>query len=250
MPKIAVFDSGLGSISVIRPIQKRIKSEIIYFADQKNYPYGTKSSSKLNSIIKSTISKLEEKFSPDIIIVGSNTPSLLLGIKTRHKIVGVLPPLREASKETRTRSIGILATRSVIRSKILQQYIRKNVPKNIQVTKINASPLVDLVESGKFISEKSLTVKTIKKVLDNISKNKIDTVTLSSTHLPFLLPVLQRIFPKVLFLDPADSIAMKIADKISNKKSRSSLKIYASGNVRNFQAKLYKIGIKNKVSSL
>ena len=250
MPKIAVFDSGLGSLSVIRSIQKRIKCEIIYFADQKNYPYGTKSSRELNSIIKSTILKLEEKFSPDMIVIGSNTPSLLLGIKTRHKIVGVLPPLREASKKTRTGSIGILSTRSVIRSKTLQQYIRKNVPKNIQVTKINASPLVDLVESGKFISEKSLTLKTIKKVLDNISKNKIDIVTLSSTHLPFLLPVLQQIFPKVLFLDPADSVATKIASKISNKKSRSSLKIYASGNVRNFQAKLYKIGIKNKVSSL
>lgn len=250
MPKIAVFDSGLGSLSVIRPIQKKIKSEIIYFADQKNYPYGTKSSRKLSSIIKSTISKLEEKFSPDVIVVGSNTPSLLLGIKTRRKIVGVLPPLREASKKTKTGSIGILATRSVIKSKTLQQYIRKNVPKNIQVTKINASLLVDLVESGKFISEKRLTVKTVKKVLYNISKNKIDTVTLSSTHLPFLLPVLQQVFPNVLFLDPADCIATRIAGKISNKKSRSSLRIYASGNVRDFQAKLYKIGIKNKVLSL
>ncbi len=250
MPKIVVFDSGLGSLSVIRPIQKKIKSEIIYFADQKNYPYGTKSSRELNRIIKSTILKLEEKFSPDMIVVGSNTPSLLLGIKSSRKIIGVLPPLCEASKKSRTGSIGILETRSVVRSKTLQQYIRKNVPKNIQVTKINASPLVNLVESGKFISEKRLTVKTIKKVLDDITKNKIDTVTLSSTHLPFLLPVLQQVFPNVLFLDPADSIATKIASKISSKKSRSSLRIYASGNVRDFQAKMSKIGIKNKVSSL
>ncbi|MGI0065242.1 MAG: glutamate racemase, partial [Nitrosotalea sp.] len=73
MTKIAVFDSGLGSLSVIKPIQKRIKTEIIYFADQKNYPYGTKTVSNLDKIIKSTISKLQEKFNPDIIIVGSNT---------------------------------------------------------------------------------------------------------------------------------------------------------------------------------
>jgi len=40
MVKIAVFDSGLGSLSIIKEIQKITKSEIIYFADQKNYPYG------------------------------------------------------------------------------------------------------------------------------------------------------------------------------------------------------------------
>ncbi len=250
MAKIAVFDSGLGSLSVIRPIQKKIKSEIIYFADQKNYPYGTKSSKELNKIIKSTISKLEEKFSPDIIVIGSNTPSLLLGIKTRCMVIGVLPPLRDAAKKTRTRSVGILATRSVVKSRILQQYIRKNVPRNIHVTKINASPLVDLVESGKFILEKKQTTKKIKKILYKIPKNKIDTITLSSTHLPFLLPMLQQAFPDVLFLDPADSIATKIASKISSKKTRSRLRIYASGDIRNFQAKLHKIGIKNKVLSL
>ncbi|MEO9276724.1 MAG: aspartate/glutamate racemase family protein [Nitrososphaera sp.] len=250
MPKIAVFDSGLGSLSVIRPIQKKTKLEIIYFADQENYPYGTKSSKELSRIIKSTISKLEERFSPDVIVVGSNTPSLLLGINTRRKIVGVLPPLHDASKKTRTRSIGILATRSVIKSKKLQQYIRKNVPKNIQVTKIDASPLVELVESGKFMSEKKQTIKKIKKILYKIPKNKVDTITLSSTHLPFLLPMLQQVFPHVSFLDPADSIARKVASMLSSKKSRSSLRIYASGDIRSFQTKLHKIGIKNRVLSL
>ena len=41
--KIAVFDSGFGSISIIREIQKIFKGELIYFADQKNFPYGIKS---------------------------------------------------------------------------------------------------------------------------------------------------------------------------------------------------------------
>ncbi len=250
MAKIAVFDSGLGSLSVIRPIQKKIKSEIIYFADQENYPYGTKSSRQLHKIIKSTISKLEENFSPDIIVVGSNTPSLLLGIKTRRKIIGVFPPLEEASKKTRTRSIGILATSSVVKSKRLEQYIKKNVPKEIQVTKINATPLVDLVESGKFLSNKKQTIKKILNIADIILKNKIDVITLSSTHLPFLLPVFKQVFSDIIFLDPANSVATKIANKLSNKKSKSSLKIYASGDAKAFQAKLRKIGIKNKVLSL
>ncbi len=95
MPKIVVFDSGLGSLSVIKSIQKKINAEIIYFADQDNYPYGTKSVRQLDKIIRSTIAKLQEKFDPDIIVVGSNTPSLLLDIEKKNKIIGVFPPLKE-----------------------------------------------------------------------------------------------------------------------------------------------------------
>jgi len=76
--KIAVFDSGFGSISIIREIQKIFKGELIYFADQKNFPYGTKSKKELENIIKDTVDLLEEKFSPDFIIMASNTPTLLL----------------------------------------------------------------------------------------------------------------------------------------------------------------------------
>jgi len=44
--KIVIFDSGFGSLSIIKPIQKAMKSNIIYFADQKNFPYGKKSKSQ------------------------------------------------------------------------------------------------------------------------------------------------------------------------------------------------------------
>ncbi|NDF27530.1 MAG: hypothetical protein EB153_08290, partial [Nitrosopumilaceae archaeon] len=54
---IAVFDSGLGSLSVIQSIQQATKSEIIYFADQKNFPYGKKTKQDLKKIIKNTITK-------------------------------------------------------------------------------------------------------------------------------------------------------------------------------------------------
>lgn len=250
MPKIAVFDSGLGSLSVIRPIQKKIESEIIYFADQENFPYGIKSSKELRKIIKYTISKLEKNFFPDVIVIGSNTPSLLLGIKNTKEI-GVLPPLTEASKMTRTKSIGILATKSVVTSKALSYYIKQTVPKNIRVWKINASPLVDLVESGKFISQRKFSIKTIKKVLSQISEKNVDTITLSSTHLPFLLQILKKIYPDIVFLDPAESIANRVSKMLLNKRSKKNrLKIYASGNTRIFQRKLRKLGIKNKVLPL
>ena len=59
MVKIAVFDSGLGSLSIIQAIQKLSKTEIIYFADQQNYPYGKKSHAQLRKIIQKSIKLLQ-----------------------------------------------------------------------------------------------------------------------------------------------------------------------------------------------
>ena len=251
MSKIIVFDSGLGSLSIIKSIRKRINADVIYFADQSSYPYGTKTASQLDKIIKKTILKLQEKFKPDIIIVGSNTPSLLLDIEKKNKIIGVFPPLKEAKLKTKTGHIGMLATRSVVKNKIVNNYIRNNVSSKIQVTKINASPLVDLVESGKFINEKQKSKRIIKKLIEPHTQNKIDVITLSSTHLPFLLPILKELFPDIIFVDPADSVALHISKILKNKQSqKNKFRIYASGNIKTFHKKLKKIGIKNKVNPL
>jgi len=250
--KIVVFDSGLGSLSIIKEIQKIGKNDIIYFADQKNYPYGVKSQAQLSTIIKKTINILEEKFVPDIIVVASNTPSLMLNLQS-NKIVDVKPPLKLAQKKSKSKKIAILATKSAIRSKGLRNYIKENnIPKSYKVFKINGSNLVDLVESGKFLNKKSYCKKIIKESLENyIIKERIDTITLSSTHLLFLKTLLKKEFPQIQFLDPGNLVAIKILKKIKNKQSkRNSLKIFTSGDVISFKNKLNKIGISNKVNFL
>ena len=251
MVKIAVFDSGLGSLSIINAIQKICKSEIIYFADQKNFPYGKKSKKQLEIIIKQTIKLLEEKFSPDVIVIASNTPSLMVKI-TNRKVIGVNPPVREAMLLSKTKNIAILGTRAAIKGKSLSSYIKKfNFSKDKKIYKINSSILVDLVESNKFITDKVYCKKIIKKTLGNVFKNKIDVATLSSTHLSFLKSLLSSEFPHVKFVDPADIVASKVLAKIKNNKSKkNTIKIFTSGNVKLFQKNLYKLGIKNKVNFL
>jgi glutamate racemase len=252
MVKIVVFDSGLGSLSIIKPIQKKVNADIIYFADQKNFPYGTKPVSELKKIITDAIKMLNKKFDPDLIVLGSNTPSLLLKeIFNSQRIIRVFPPLNDAKRKTKTKTIAVLATKSVIESIALHNYIKKNLPKKIKVVKINASSLVELVESGKFIDNKTLCKNKMKKILSKpLLKNHVDVVTLSSTHLPFLLPFLKEIFPNIIFLDPGDIVAEKIAKKLRHQNKTRSLTIFASGNVKVFQKKLSKIGIKNKVRPL
>lgn len=252
MAKIVVFDSGLGSLSIIKEIQKIGKNDIIYFADQKNYPYGVKSQAQLSTIIKKTINILEEKFVPDIIVVASNTPSLMLNLQS-NKIVDVKPPLKLAQKKSKSKKIAILATKSAIRSKGLRNYIKENnIPKSYKIFKINGSNLVNLVESGKFLNNKKYCKKIIKENLENIViSEKIDTITLSSTHLLFLKLLLKKEFPEIEFIDPGNIVATKVFSKIKNNKSkRNSLKIFTSGDVISFKNKLNKIGISNKVNFL
>jgi glutamate racemase len=251
---IAVFDSGLGSLSIIKAIRQHTKADIIYFADQKNFPYGKKSTRELEKIIKNTISFLKEKFNPDLVIVGSNTPSLLVSklLLSDDTVVGVLPPLMDAQRITKTNSIALLVTSSVARSTALNQFIKKNLVTKSKILKIDASELVKLVEYGKFIYNKDLCIKKIISLLQNqFIQNNVDVATLSSTHLPFLLPYLQQVFPSVQFLDPADKVAEQIiAHKLFSPSHKNTLRIFTTGDVKTFQTNLKKIGIKKTIQQI
>ena len=243
--KIVVFDSGLGSLSVIKAIQKKTKSNIIYLADKKNFPYGKKTKSQLYKIITDTIEKISERFNPDLIILASNTPSLLFREKLPNNVITVLPPLEKIQK---ARNVAILTTEIVAKSRELHDYISQFSDLK-EVLAINCSELVELVESGKFLTHERDCVKTILKVLKNeFKENKIKIATLSSTHLPFLLPFLKKYFRGVEFLDPAEDIAIKISKLEGSKSTRNSLSIYTTESPKALQRNLKSMGISNKVN--
>ncbi|QUC64523.1 aspartate/glutamate racemase family protein [Nitrosopumilus sp. K4] len=252
MAKIAVFDSGLGSLSVIKEIQKTMKAEIIYFADQKNFPYGKKTKSELTKIIRNSIKVLNEKFSPDLIVIGSNTPTVILDIDD-EQVIGIRPPIREAEKISKTKNIGVLATQATINSRELSSYIKNSkLNSSTKIHKINGSKLVELVESGMFLTDKLFCKITIKKNLKNILAEKnIDVITLSSTHLPFLKKLLVKEFPNTKFIDPGNIIAKKIQRRFQNKEEeRNKLMIFSSDDTKKFEKNLRRLGIKNKVNFL
>ena len=243
--KIVVFDSGLGSLSIIKAIQKKTKSDIIYLADRKNFPYGTKTKSQLYKIITDTIEKISERFDPDVIVLASNTPSLLFREKLPKNVITVLPPLEKIQKAS---NVAILTTEIVAKSKELDNYIEQFSDLE-EVLKINCSELVELVESGKFLTHERDCVKTILKVLkDEFKENNIKIATLSSTHLPFLLPFLKKYFRGVEFLDPAEDVAIKISKLEKSKSTRNSLSIYTTESPKALQRNLKSMGISNKVN--
>jgi glutamate racemase len=164
----------------------------------------------------------------------------------------VLPPLEEAVKKTKTKSIAVLGTTTTVHSRKLNDSIERLSQKNIFVTKIDATDLIDLVESGKFLSSPNYCETKVQNFLGKkFSSNNIDVATLSSTHLSFLNDILSKLFPRILFLDPANYVARQITLRKDFKTSkRNSLKIFSSGDLNKMQNTLYKLKIKKKISHL
>lgn len=250
MGRIAVFDSGLGSLSIIKEIQKQCKCNIVYLADHKSFPYGNKTKSELEKIVHNTINLLNTKFNPDFVVIASNTPTIMLNIKNK-KIIGVKPPIKRASKLSKTKNIAILGSKSLVQSRMLSNYIKNELPPNIVIHKINASPLIDLVESGNFLTKKNYSKNFIKKYLSQkFIKNHIDVCLLSSTHLPFLKSTLELIFNDIQFIDPGNDVAKKVCKYNKTSSKINSLKIFSTSKTNSFESTLKKIGIHNKIHYL
>ncbi|MGB9168053.1 MAG: glutamate racemase [Nitrososphaeraceae archaeon] len=254
---IMVFDSGIGSMSIIKELRRELPNEnILYFADRANFPYGNKSHKRLLEIMKNTIKYLE-RFKPKIIIIASNTPSLQILDEIKDKvnvpILGVRPPLRESVKLTKNNHIGIMATESAINSKEIDKQINDEIPQKIFVNKYNASPLIALIENGDFIKSRKKIRKQIHRILGNIED--IDVITLSSTHLPFILDQLSEEFPSVKFIDSAKTTAKNVKQILTdnglrNKNNTGRMRILVSDGKKEFQEMLRYLGIKENVQEV
>jgi glutamate racemase len=256
---ICVFDSGLGSLSIIRELRREIPHEnLLYFADKAHFPYGTKQREELREIITNTINFLE-KYKPKLIIVASTTPSvhILDEIKKNAStpLLGVRPPLKEACRITKKKHIGIMATQASIASKGLAEQIRKEVPQDILITKIDASPVIELVENGTYITNERRTFDVISNLIGDELDKKIDVITLSSTHLPFVKRYLSSLLPTVKFIDPARMVSSDVKKfLLSNKKLRKSgvgrLELFVSGGKRQFEQIIRTMGVKEPVQEI
>ena len=245
MATIAVFDSGLGSLSIVRAIRAICSCDIIYYADTASHPYGTKPVAQLRKIIQRTLRGIRDTFGPDLVVVGSNTPTLLLNVED-DATLGVWPPLAEAARLTKTGRIAVLATRSVVRSDALSRFIRSlNLPEDMSVRGVDASELVYQVESGRFLTRPQQCRMRVRRILDGLGR--VDVCTLSSTHLPFLYDIMVSERPDVAFLDPARTVASRAVAHVGHT-GTNSLRIYASDT--KIAQNLHRLGITQTVLHL
>lgn len=257
---VAVFDSGIGSLSIIRELKREVPNEdLLYFADRAHFPYGTKSHSQLREIIFNTINYLR-RYKPKLIVVASNTPSVQVldevkRMLTDVPIIGVRPPLKEAARMTKKKHIGIMATEGTIRSKELEIQIRREVPQHILVSKFNASPIVELIEQGVHLDNERRTFDVVSRVLGDGVDEKLDVITLSSTHLPFVKTYLNALLPSVRFVDPAQIVAKDVRKflksyRMAKKSGTGRLQILVSDSKREFEKSVRAMGIRETVEEV
>lgn len=256
---IAVFDSGIGSLSIVRELRKVIPSEnLLYLADKSNFPYGDKSHQDLLEIVIQTINYLS-RFRPKMVVVASNTPSIQILDEVRKKvglsIIGVKPPLKQACMLTKKKHIGIMTTGGALKSKELEALIRKEVPQNVFITRINATAAVQLVESGTFLTNEKQTFKTLLQIVGDDLDQRLDVITLSSTHLPFLKNYLVALLPTVRFLDPAKMVAQEVRkflkfNRMLRKSGKGQLQIQVSDGKREFERILSAMGVLEPVKEV
>ncbi|NWG36437.1 glutamate racemase [Nitrososphaera sp.] len=257
---IAVFDSGIGSLSIIKELRRELPAEdLLYFADRAHFPYGNMSHKELYEIVFNTINYLK-RFKPKLIVLASNTPSVQVLEEVKKRVtdvpvIGVRPPLKEAARMTKKKHIGILATAGTVNSKELEAQIRKEVPQHILVTKFNASPIVQLVEQGVHLTDERRTFDVISRVLGDDADEKIDVITLSSTHLPFVKRYLNALLPTVRFVDPAQMVAKDVRKflkfyRMTKKSGSGKLQILVSDGKREFEKSVRAMGVREPVEEV
>ena len=209
---VAVFDAGIGSYAIVAEIKRQWPHrDILYFADRASFPYGGKDRQELLAVMERTIRRLET-YAPSAIVMASNAPSIMVLEEarklTRLPLSGVFPPLAEALAASRTGKVGIMGVQSLIASAELTGFIARHAPVPDHVARINASAMVDLVESGAFLFSPAETQQAVDAFAAAViaADEDIDVLTLSSTHLPWLKSFFEKALPEVTFLDPAEAV--------------------------------------------
>ena len=254
---IAVFDSGVGSLSIIKELKKEIPHEdLLYFADRLHFPYGNKSNQQLYEIILASI-KFLENYKPKVIVLASMTPSVQILQKVRTRvntpIIGVMPPLRGTARLSKKKHIGIMATEGTVSSQELAALIRKEIAQDIRVTKFNASPIIELIENGIYIINERKTFDTISHLLMGKLENEdIDVIILCSTHLSLVRNYFGSLFPLVKFIDPSNIVAKDVKkflrhNRMLRKSGIGRLQVIASGGKDQFEQTIRLMGIREPI---
>jgi glutamate racemase len=210
---IGVFDSGIGGLTVVRALRDLLPHEdIFYIGDTARLPYGGKSKSTIERY-SVEISGLLLAENAKMIVVACNTASSLAISKLQEilnvPVVGVIAPgARAAVKETRIGHVGVIGTRSTIKSEAYERAIQALNPE-VRVTSQACPLLVPLVEEAWLVDE--VTREVLHRYLDPVLETGIDTLVLGCTHYPLLAPLIQEVSgPGVQLVDSAKNCAIAV----------------------------------------
>ena len=191
---IAVFDSGVGGISVLRQLRKRMPEEnYLYFGDSANAPYGGRSTEEVRGLTLRAAEQLTKEYPIKALVVACNTATaaaieLLRETYPDLIVVGIEPALKVAVDHLPNGNIGVMATEVTLREEKFDHLMHRFEGRTIY--KIPAPGLVQLIEAGK--SDAPETDALLHSLLDDYV-GKIDALVLGCTHYPFVTRRIKRV---------------------------------------------------------
>lgn len=205
---IGIFDSGVGGLSVLKQVVKKLPHEsIVYFGDTARCPYGTKPMETVYEYSKQICNYLIKEHNVKAIVIACNTATIASIDKLKKEftipIIGV-PDFGalDAHSCTVNHEIGLLATDGTIKSGYYQKKLM-NLDDVHHVIGQGCPNLVLDVESNDFDSEK--VVQHIKEYTKEMVDAGVDTIILGCTHFPFVKDTIAKNIPEgITIVDPAN----------------------------------------------
>jgi glutamate racemase len=218
-PRILLFDSGMGGLTVARAVAKQMPEAcLIYAADNAAFPYGAWKERALVARIVMVVGRLIEAAKPDVVVVACNTASTiaLAELRAAYKtpFVGTVPAIKPAAAQTKTGVIGVLATPGTVSREYTHSLIH-TFAYHCKVLLHGAPRLAEIAEQklrGHAIDLEELKAE-VAPVFRKRDGKPTDVVVLGCTHYPLLTEEIASVAPwPVAYIDPAPAIARRVAD--------------------------------------
>ena len=215
---IAVFDSGVGGVSVLRELRRLMPGErYYYFGDSANAPYGRKTTDQVRALTLAAGKKLLVEQDCKAIVVACNTATAAAITDLRAEypdriIVGIEPALKLACDRHPGGTIGIMATDVTLREQKLAALMER-VKRDCTVLRVQAPGVVELVEAGK--CDTAEAVALMEKLLGPYG-DTLDALVLGCTHYPFMKKAMSKVLgPGVELLDGGEGTARETKRRLA-----------------------------------
>ena len=214
---IAVFDSGVGGISVLREMVKEMPWEdFLFYGDSKNAPYGTKTKEEVRVL---TFSRVEEfrKEGVKALSVACNTATSAAVRALRQTypdlpIVGIEPAVKPAVTENPGGRVLVMATPMTIREEKFHKLVAR-FEDQANIIPLPCAGLMEFVEKGK--SGTKEVREFLRQLLWEYIEHPVDAVVLGCTHYPFVRSDIQKVLgDQVKIYDGAQGTARELHRRI------------------------------------
>ncbi len=222
-PKILVFDSGLGGLTVLaEAMLLRPDGLFLYAADDAGFPYGLLSEDALVARVNLVMERLIGRFAPDLVVIACNTASTLVlpHLRARHPqlpFVGTVPAVKPAAALSRSQMISVLATPGTVTRDYTHDLVRTYAA-HCEVTLVGSDRLAGLAEDfmkGEAVADAAIASEIAPCFTAN-GAARTDCIVLACTHYPLLLAQFERLAPwPVEWIDPAPAIARRVDHVLS-----------------------------------